>query len=156
MAVACKCFKWRDEYAEDWPSSLSHTTATSSLDGHRNTHHKPRKNATNRNSQSQDQRKLPMQGPPEQEDAKEQTKTVNKERPQQSNNDQKENQKGCPQSRLIPLPGGRKRLTILMKLEVQEIQVNKEKTSDESVTVGCPLFLFGHIQPRHWRAFGHL
>ena len=125
--------KWRDEYAEDWPSSHSRTTShndttvTRALDGHSDTYHTSHKNTTSRSSQRQVQNKPPYQCPPEQEDDKEPTKIAPIDRVLQRKNYDKDNQKGCPHSRLIPLPGGRRRITIVLnpaRQAAQEAEAN--------------------------------
>ena len=117
----------------------------------------PRKNTTNKkDNQIQDQTAALMQGSSEKEDTKEQIQTSKMESSQQGSQDQEDDQEGRSQPKLVPVPGGRKRLTILMKPDAQPTTSNYSNTTDESVTVGCPFSFGGHIQPRHWRAFGHL
>ena len=103
--------KWRNEYVEDWPSSQ-----------HSDTYHTSHKNITSHSSQRQVQNKLPYQCPPEQEDDKEPTKIAPIDRVLQSKHYDKDNQKGCPHSRLIPLPGGRRRITIVLNPSRQAAQ----------------------------------
>ena len=75
---------------------------------------------------------------------------------QQGSQDQKDDQERHPQPKTVPVPGCRKRLTILMKPHAQPTTSSNPKTTVDSVTVGCPLSLFGHIQPRHWRTLSIL
>ena len=72
------------------------------------------------------------------------------------NHHQREDQKSHYVSKDVLVPGNRKRFTILMKPRSQSLPISTENTIVLPVA-GCSPRSWGeHIQPRHWRAFGHL
>ena len=142
--------KWRDEYAADWPSRFNDTTALRTSDGHRSIHRTPRQiNTKKKGNQNQDQTAALMPSSSVKVDTKVQNQTSKMVSTQQGSQDRKDDQEGHPQPKFVFVPGGRKKLPLLMKPEAQPTTSGNPSTTDDSVTVGCSLSFGEHIRPRH-------
>ena len=106
--------KWRNEYAEDWPSNQR-----------MDTYHKLHKNVTSHSSRRQKQNRPSHQNPPEQAEAP--VKIVPIDSVLQDKSYDTDKHKGCLHSRLIPMPGKRRRITIVLNFS-RQVAYDEEAT----------------------------
>ena len=108
--------KLRNEYAEDWPSNQR-----------TDTYHKKNEKVTNHRDQKHDQNGPLPQNPFEVAEDKESIKIVPIDSVQQDKGDDTYTHKGSPHSKFIPLPGKRKRITIMMNSSRPAVQAKDIK-----------------------------
>ena len=136
-----KWTKWRDEYAADWPNKHRGTIVTNTSVNQRSTNQRLDQTTTSRPSTNKGNADTEVQR---------QTLTLVMERTEKDNHYQKDDQEDHTEPKTVPVPGGRKRITILMKPRPQSLPISTLSTTVIPVAGCCPHSWGERIQPRHW------